>query len=165
MPEKVGSGELPGSTEPPARYRLPLALRLLVILLVAAGAVLTILDGVTSNGDIMDVGCANGYLLECLVRWGSERGLRLTPHGVDRSTPLVARARARLPEFSGNMPIGNARSWSPPKQYDYVYSLYDCVPPESLKEYIGRLMKLPATHSSPDCAVKNKFSLVFFFLD
>jgi|GEM_PF-1866902 len=45
MPEDVGSGDLPDPTEPPARYRLPLALRLLVILLVAAGAVLTILVG------------------------------------------------------------------------------------------------------------------------
>ena len=36
-----------------------------------------ILDGVTENGDILDVGCANGYLLDCLVRWGSERGVSL----------------------------------------------------------------------------------------
>jgi len=98
-----------------------------------------ILDAVTGDGDILDVGCANGYLLECLVRWGSERGLRLTPHGVDRSAPLIERARTRLPAYAGNMHVGNAWSWPPPRRYDYVYTLYDCVPPEYLEEYIGRL--------------------------
>jgi SAM-dependent methyltransferase len=98
-----------------------------------------ILDGVTTDGDLLDVGCANGYLLECLVRWGRERGLRLTPHGVDRSAPLVQRARARLPEFAGNMHVGDAWSWVPPRRYEYVYTLYDCVPLEYLGEYISRL--------------------------
>jgi SAM-dependent methyltransferase len=110
-----------------------------------------ILDGVTTDGDILDVGCANGYLLECLVRWGLERGLRLTPHGVDRSTPLVERARVRLPEFAGNMHVGDAWSWVPPRRYEYVYALYDCVPLEYLGEFISRLF---------DCAVADGGRLI-----
>jgi len=99
-----------------------------------------ILDGVTTDGDILDVGCANGYLLECLLGWGRERGQRLIPHGVDRSAPLVERARARLPEFAGNMHVGDAWSWVPPRRYRYVYALYDCVPVDYLDEFIGRLV-------------------------
>src|SRR5215472_1576889 len=44
-----------------------------------------ILDAIGGSGTLLDVGCANGYLLESLVSWGSERGLALTPFGVDRS--------------------------------------------------------------------------------
>jgi SAM-dependent methyltransferase len=100
-----------------------------------------LLDAVTHDGDILDVGCANGYLLECLVRWGQDRGLRLVPHGVDRSAGLIARARERLPEFAGNLHVADAWTWMPPKQYEYVYALYDCVPPEYLAEYVARLLE------------------------
>ncbi|MFH1269218.1 MAG: class I SAM-dependent methyltransferase, partial [Planctomycetota bacterium] len=42
-----------------------------------------LLNGVAGDGNILDVGCANGHLLACLMKWGGERGLRMTPHGVD----------------------------------------------------------------------------------
>ena len=100
-----------------------------------------LLDGVVSDGNILDVGCANGYLLECLIEWALERGLRLTPHGVDRSHALVQRARARLPEFTEHLHVGNAWSWTPPRRYEYVYTLYDCVPLEYLHEYLIRLLE------------------------
>ncbi len=29
-----------------------------------------ILEAVEGDGDLLDIGCANGYLLECLVAWG-----------------------------------------------------------------------------------------------
>jgi len=99
-----------------------------------------ILEAVDSSGSILDVGCANGYLLECLVRWAAERGIELTPHGVDRSEGLIVRARARLPEFAGNMHVGDAWTWVPPARFDYVYALYDCVPLDYLPEYTARLM-------------------------
>ena len=38
-----------------------------------------ILDAVPDAGDLLDVGCANGSLLECLGQWGHERHVRLTP--------------------------------------------------------------------------------------
>ena len=40
---------------------------------------------------------ANGYLLECLMQWGSEIGVTLTPFGVDCSEGLIALARERMP--------------------------------------------------------------------
>jgi hypothetical protein len=37
------------------------------------------------------------------------------------------------------MHVGDAWSWVPPRRYEYVYALYDCVPREYLGEYIRRL--------------------------
>lgn len=99
-----------------------------------------VLDAVERSGSFLDVGCANGYLLSCLVRWGVERGLKIEPHGLDRSPELVERARVMLPHFAGNMHVGDAWSWLPPTRYDYVYSLYDCVPRDYLPEYVDRVM-------------------------
>ena len=99
-----------------------------------------LLDGVRCDGSILDVGCANGHLLSCLVKWGADRGLRLVPHGVDRSAALVERARERLPGFIANLHVGDSWTWSPPRQYEYVYALYDCVPLDYLAEYVVRLL-------------------------
>jgi SAM-dependent methyltransferase len=99
-----------------------------------------ILDGVRASGDILDVGCANGHLLCCLVKWGAERGLVLTPHGVDRAAGLVERARALLPSHAANMHVADAWTWMPPRTYDHVYALHDCVPLDYLGEYVERLL-------------------------
>lgn len=99
-----------------------------------------ILDAVESDGELLDVGCANGYLLECLIQWGKEQGAALVPYGIDQGTGLIKLARERLPEFRENFYSGNAWDWIPPGIFRYVYSLYDCVPPEYLEEYIHRLL-------------------------
>jgi SAM-dependent methyltransferase len=99
-----------------------------------------VLDAVTGDGDFLDIGCANGYLLECLVQWGHERHVRLTPYGVDCGAQLIALAKQRLPQYPSNFWVANAWEWIPPRQFRYVYSLYDCVPLELLPEYIRRLV-------------------------
>jgi len=100
-----------------------------------------ILEAVDSDGDFLDVGCANGYLLECLVNWADERGFRLAPFGLDLGEDLLELACNRHPGHSNNFFIGNAWEWIPPRKFKYVYSLYDCVPNVYLEEYIGRLLK------------------------
>ena len=99
-----------------------------------------ILDAVTDDGDLLDVGCANGYLLECLVQWGHERHSRLTPYGVDCGAHLIALAQQRLPRYAAHFWVANAWEWIPPRQFRYVYSLYDCVPEALLPAYIRRLV-------------------------
>jgi SAM-dependent methyltransferase len=99
-----------------------------------------ILDAIDSDGDILDVGCANGYLLECLVKWGQARGLELIPHGVDIGARLIALARERLPQFAANFHVGNAWEWNPPKRYRHVYALHDCVPRTHLRDFVERLL-------------------------
>jgi hypothetical protein len=42
-----------------------------------------IADCVAESGTFLDIGCANGYLLECLLKWIGERGLSIVPYGLD----------------------------------------------------------------------------------
>ena len=99
-----------------------------------------ILEAVDDDGAFLDVGCANGFLLECLVAWAAERGISLEPHGVDLGARLVAAARERLPRHATNLHVGNAWDWSPPRRYRYVYLLADLVPPDVLDRQLARVM-------------------------
>jgi 2-polyprenyl-3-methyl-5-hydroxy-6-metoxy-1,4-benzoquinol methylase len=99
-----------------------------------------ILDAAESPGDILDIGCANGYLLECLCSWAAERGLQLRPHGLDIGAELIELARRRLPQYSANFHCGNAWDWNPPRRYRYVYALHDCVPAARLAQWTSRLL-------------------------
>ncbi len=97
-----------------------------------------LLAAVSSDGDLLDVGCANGYLLECLLAWALPR--RITPHGLDLGAELIRLARTRMPDHASNFHTGDAFSWEPPQQYDYVYSLTHLAPPELLGSYVERLL-------------------------
>jgi hypothetical protein len=99
-----------------------------------------VLDAVPDDGDFLDVGCANGYLLECLLQWGQARHVRLTPYGGDCGAQLIALAKQRLPQYASHFWVANAWEWSPPRTFHYVYSLYDCVPEELLPAFIHRLL-------------------------
>jgi SAM-dependent methyltransferase len=100
-----------------------------------------ILEAIEADGDLLDVGCANGYLLQCLMAWGRERGLEITPHGLDQGAGLIELARQRLPGFASNFHAGNAWDWRPPRRYRYVYTLHDYVPREYLPEYVQRVVR------------------------
>jgi SAM-dependent methyltransferase len=100
-----------------------------------------ILEAIEADGDLLDVGCANGYLLQCLMAWGRERGLEMTPHGLDQGAGLIELARKRFPECAENFHVGNAWNWRPPRRYRYVYTLHDCVPQEYLAEYVHRVVQ------------------------
>ena len=92
------------------------------------------------GGDFLDVCCANGYLLECLVKWAHDRGLDVVPFGIDQGSRLIEVARKRVPHFAGHFRVANAWDWKPPRRYRYVYALWDCVPEEYLPEFIHRLI-------------------------
>lgn len=100
-----------------------------------------ILEAITGDGDLLDIGCAVGYLAECLVEWGAERGVRLTPHGIDIGERLIAEAKRRLPAYADNFVVANGWDWRPGRRFRYVYTLSDCVPLEMLREYVGRLLE------------------------
>ena len=100
-----------------------------------------ILQAVIEGGSFLDIGCANGYLLECLVRWAQNRRIELEPYGVDIGPRLIAAARRRWPGFAANFWVAEASDWQPPRRFRYVYTLADCVPESRLREYVFRLLE------------------------
>lgn len=99
-----------------------------------------ILDGVTRDGDFLDIGCANGLLLENLIEWGAERGVTPTPYGIDFVPALIDLARKRFPRQPEHFEVGNALDWKSTRQYDYVHTLLEYVPKQHQTAYAQRLL-------------------------
>jgi SAM-dependent methyltransferase len=89
-----------------------------------------VLDGIDRDGTFLDVGCANGLLMESVHAWAAERGLAVEPYGVDLAPGLVARARERLPRWADRIVVGNAIDHRPAdgRRFTYVHVLLDLVP-------------------------------------
>ena len=51
-----------------------------------------ICDAIHRDGSFLDVGCANGFLMESVHKWAAVRGRRVEPHGLDIS-PEAGRSR------------------------------------------------------------------------
>lgn len=101
-----------------------------------------VLDGIDRDGTFLDVGCANGLLMESAQAWCAERGVMVEPYGVDLAPGLVARARDRHPQWAGRIWVGNAVDWVPPDglRFDYVHALFDCVPPQRYGDLVRHLL-------------------------
>ncbi len=100
-----------------------------------------ILDVFPKKGTFLDVGCANGYLMESVHRWGAERGLDVEPYGLDISWRIASLARFRLPQWSDRIFVGNAIDWAPPQRFDVVQIGIDEVPPPRRRELIDRVLR------------------------
>ncbi|HKC49621.1 MAG TPA: class I SAM-dependent methyltransferase [Myxococcota bacterium] len=98
-----------------------------------------IADAVDRDGHFMDVGCANGLLLETLARWCLEKGISITPHGLDFVPELVALARARHPAQRDSFEVANAWDWEPRRRYDYVRVSLETTRPVDRAEFVGRI--------------------------
>ncbi len=99
-----------------------------------------IADCITRPGTFLDIGCANGYLLECILLWTQERSVQVIPYGLDFSEMHAALARQRLPLYADNIFVGNAWDWLPPQSFDYVNSTLDYVPYELREAFVQRLL-------------------------
>ncbi len=95
---------------------------------------------VNQPGTYLDIGCANGYLLECLVAWSRLKGVEITPYGLDYSAKLVALAQQRLSTYANNIYVGNAWDWTPPQRFNYVRTELDYVPRNYRKQFVERLV-------------------------
>jgi len=99
-----------------------------------------ILAGIEESGDLLDICCANGYLLACLVQWAKERSILIEPYGVDIGLRLIRLARLRFPGREDHFRVANVWDWVPSRRFRYVYTLYDVVPAGYLAEYVERLL-------------------------
>jgi SAM-dependent methyltransferase len=99
-----------------------------------------ILSAVERSGTFLDIGCANGLLLECVIAWANERGVVIEPHGVDLVPELVDLARIRMPAHASNFATANAFRWRSLRRYDYVHLLLESAPPSRHREYLRRVL-------------------------
>jgi SAM-dependent methyltransferase len=93
-------------------------------------------DCIDKSGSFLDIGCANGYLLECCIKWAAERNINIEPYGLDISETLLDLAKRRLPLYANNFFTGNAFTWIPPKRFDFVRTELVYVPDEFESQYI-----------------------------
>lgn len=94
---------------------------------------------VEQSGTFLDVGCANGFLLECLLAWTRLKGIEITLYGLDMSAPLIELAKARLPQYREHLFVGNALDWHPPMRFDYVRASIEYVPLNMRRDFLRRL--------------------------
>jgi SAM-dependent methyltransferase len=87
-----------------------------------------LVEPVHKSGDFLDVGCANGLLLECLVRWAEEQDHELRPHGIDFVPELIDLARDRFPGREEEFEVANAFYWRPHRRYVFVRTSVEYVP-------------------------------------
>jgi len=96
-----------------------------------------IVRAIDRPGTFLDVGCANGYLLESLVRWSPHA---IEPYGLDFSRRLVDVARARLPPWADRFYVGDALEWEPLRPFDFVRTELVYAPEPRWRELVERLL-------------------------
>jgi diadenosine tetraphosphate (Ap4A) HIT family hydrolase/SAM-dependent methyltransferase len=95
-----------------------------------------IAHAIDRDGSFLDIGCANGYLLECLPRWTVHR---LDRYGLDIAPELVALAAERLPDLADRLFVGNALEWSSGRSFTYIRTGLEYVPRHRRRDVVDRL--------------------------
>ena len=98
-------------------------------------------NAVDRDGSFLDVGCANGHLMECMLAWARERGFELEPHGLDIASELAELARRRLPHWAERIHVGNAIDWQPPRRFEFVRTGLEYVPRRRRRDLVERLLR------------------------
>jgi hypothetical protein len=81
-----------------------------------------IVEAIDSDGTFLDVGCANGLLLESVVEWSQ---FAVEPYGIDFAPGLVELARTRLPHWGYRIWHADVDSWESPFRFDFVHARLD----------------------------------------
>ena len=97
-----------------------------------------IVTAIDRDGSFLDIGCANGYLLDSVVRWSSQR---IEPYGLDFAPRLVALARRRLPQWSDRIFLGEALAWEPQRRFDFVRTELCYAAPACEPKLVERLLE------------------------
>ena len=97
-----------------------------------------LVKAVHRSGDFLDVGCANGLLLETLIAWAGEEGFALRPHGIDLVPELIELSRQRFPHHRESFEVANGFYWSPGRRYDFVRTNLEYVPEPDWAPFVQR---------------------------
>ena len=92
-------------------------------------------DAVEPRQSFLDIGCANGHLLESMARWSG-----VEPYGLEISPELAELARQRLPRWADRIWVGNALDWQPPRRFDVVRTGLDYVPAPRRQRFVEHLL-------------------------
>ncbi len=96
-----------------------------------------IANAIERDGSFLDIGCANGLLIESLGRWTTHA---VEPFGLDISAPIAKLAAERLPHWANRIFVGNALTWQAPRRFDHVLTELVYVPEHRAEEYVARLL-------------------------
>ena len=99
-----------------------------------------IVEAIHKDGIFLDIGCANGLLMESMVEWAAEKGYQLEPYGMDISARLAEVARQRLPQWADRIFVDNVMFWEPPRKFDFVSTGLDYVPEPRRADLVHRLL-------------------------
>ncbi|MBA3339218.1 MAG: SAM-dependent methyltransferase [Geodermatophilaceae bacterium] len=99
-----------------------------------------LVDALPGSCSFLDVGCANGYLMESLVGWAAEEGMTVEPYGLDISARLTELARRRLPDWADRIWTANILGWLPPLRFDAVRTGLDYAPPHRRADLVAHLV-------------------------
>jgi SAM-dependent methyltransferase len=100
-----------------------------------------IADAIDRDGTFVDIGCANGLLMETMVDWCAAKGIRIEPYGLDIVTELAALARTRLPHWSERIFVGNGLNWAGPMRFDFVRVGLEYVPGRRRRDLVAHLLR------------------------
>ena len=99
-----------------------------------------IASAINRDGTFLDIGCANGLLMESLAAWAGEDGHEIEPYGLDLIPSLATLARERLPLWSDRIFTGNVMTWNPPFRFDFVHTNPEYVPGHRRQDMAERLL-------------------------
>lgn len=99
-----------------------------------------VMEAVNRSGSFLDIGCANGLLMESVHGWGAARGLDVEPYGLDIGPRLVREARARYPRWNDRIWCANAATWTPARRFDYVRTAIEYVPADRRADFLAHLL-------------------------
>ena len=83
-----------------------------------------LVNAINRSGTILDIGCANGFLLRCLVEWSEHT---LEPYGIEPDEALSERCKDLFldqKDHFATLPLqrlSQAERVGLPRQYDFVY--------------------------------------------
>ena len=99
-----------------------------------------ILEAIDRDGTFLDVGCANGHLMEMLHEWLAGSGLKVEFYGLDISAGLLDLAKRRLEHWRDRFFLGNALHWTPAERFDFVCcGGFEYVPRDRERELMDHL--------------------------